>query len=263
MSIIHQNVRSVNNCVDLLINVVQEHSPHFLCLTEHWLTKDQINALRLCDYKLVSSYCRGPSERGGAAIFCRPEIDCRERKDLVALSINNTFECAAVEFKCENVVFVVACVYRTPESNNYNDFLHIFEQMCECLCGESSRIAISGDFNVDLLEKSKDKNKHSFLNLLSTYDLIHTVKEPTRVTKSRKSCLDNIIIDNFVGFSVDVFETHISDHTAQHIKIDTNLITEPNCVFKRNFSQINISAFCEALNLESWETVFSVGDVEM
>lgn len=107
------------------------------------------------------------------------------------------------------------------------------------------------------------KVKVEFLNLLKTYDIIPTIKDYTRITKRSKTCLDNIIINRDVSFTVKIIDSHISDHFAQYIMLESFKNKEQvNYVLKRNFSDNNINLFCQALNLETWEQVFDAEDVD-
>lgn len=258
----HQNVRSLNKSADLLLNLVLDYKPDFLGLSEHWLTDEQLHTIQIDGYELVSSFCRGPGQRGGAALFCKKGIKCRERMDLTRLSIEGVFECAAIELKCSSRKLVVACIYRIPDNSNYEVFSQRFNELCEAAHKEVSNVAICGDFNIDLMEDSGDRNRADFLSLLNTYNLLQTIKEPTRITDSTKSCIDNVFVNSFITFSALVIEAHISDHTAQYIQLDLTFKKQQNFVFRRNFSEYNISSFYDALKTESWTSVFDFTDVD-
>lgn len=258
----HQNVRSLNRSIDQIGDLVSEYAPNFLGLTEHWLSDEQLHVVRIDGYTLVSGYCRDSDRHGGAALFCKSGIKCRERNDLIKLAEESVFECAAVEVECNGSNLVIACIYRTPDHNNYASFSLKFDEFCDRVYRENSYVVMAGDFNVDLMENSTDRYRSDFLSLLSTYDLVQTIKKPTRITASKKSCLDNFFINNLVNFSTHVTEAHISDHTAQYIKLDLKFYKQYNFVLKRNFSEHNVARFCDVLRSETWDSVFQQGDVD-
>ncbi|KAL3267628.1 hypothetical protein HHI36_024234, partial [Cryptolaemus montrouzieri] len=58
------------------------------------------------------------------------------------------------------------------------------------------KICVLGDFNIDNLKK--DEKSKEFLNLMNTFDLLAAFKEPTKISKIRKSCKYNVFtnLDN-------------------------------------------------------------------
>lgn len=70
MSVIHQNVRSLGNCIDLLEDILKDNPDcKILCLTEHWKSEEQIKSLGIQNFSLSARFCRNEGEHGGAAIF--------------------------------------------------------------------------------------------------------------------------------------------------------------------------------------------------
>jgi hypothetical protein len=55
-----QNINSLNNKKDELIISLQDNliTPHFICISEHHLRKQEILQFSLTGYKLASSFCR-------------------------------------------------------------------------------------------------------------------------------------------------------------------------------------------------------------
>lgn len=84
-----------------------------LCLTEHWKTEEQIKNYKIGNLKLVSLYCRGDNEHGGAAVYVREDLAAKARNDIANLSERSTFECAAAEVCINGTKIVVLSVYRT------------------------------------------------------------------------------------------------------------------------------------------------------
>ncbi|KAL3284366.1 hypothetical protein HHI36_018530 [Cryptolaemus montrouzieri] len=67
-----------------------------------------------------------------------------------------------------------------------------------------------GDFTVDFIEDSGNRNQ--LLNLIESFGLHITTKEPSRLTK----CIDNVITDISGDISKTVTEQlHFSDHRSQ------------------------------------------------
>lgn len=114
ISLIHQNVRSIGNSVDLIEDFLHEHqSCKFLCISEHWKTDDQLSDFAICDFNLAAKYCREEGEHGGVAVYVHKEINCKPRKKLTNLSVSKVFECAVAECSIgKNRLLLLAYIVR-------------------------------------------------------------------------------------------------------------------------------------------------------
>lgn len=74
-------------------------------------------------------------------------------------------------------------------------------------------VIICGDFIVDMIKNSKQRL--AFTNLLNLFNFRITITEPTHITSTAKSCLDNIV-RNFHVYNYLTTNIHVdfSDHTA-------------------------------------------------
>ncbi|GBP33098.1 hypothetical protein EVAR_18578_1 [Eumeta japonica] len=101
------------------------------------------------NHQVASSFSRERSIRGGSLILIRNNLKFKERKDIVSLSVERVIEIACVELER----LVVMSVYRPPHSS-YELFESVMDQALCKINDKSKRIAICGDFNVDLLDAS-------------------------------------------------------------------------------------------------------------
>ena len=95
--IFHQNIRSLNKKQDELNIMLQEcqDRPHFICLSEHHMKKEEMLDLTLPDYKLASCFCREKYTKGGVCILVRNDIKCQ------AIDLNNI---------CKEKIFEISAV---------------------------------------------------------------------------------------------------------------------------------------------------------
>jgi len=49
-----------------------------LCLTEHWQKDQTISCINICNFKMVSTFCRRSSSHGGAGIYVKDGLTTRE-----------------------------------------------------------------------------------------------------------------------------------------------------------------------------------------
>jgi hypothetical protein len=108
---------------------------------------------------------------------------------------------------------------------------------------KSKQIIICEDFNVNFLSDNADRI--SLSDLLASFGLHSMIAEPTGITNTSSSCLDNIVTNIAEDFaSANVLDLGFSDHTAQLFR---NTYKDPatECFYisKRFFSQSQIDKF--------------------
>lgn len=202
----HQNVQGFSG-KDLEIELfIQELNIHVLCLTEHWLRQYEL-MLSINNYKLISSFTRELAIRGGSLILINDKLKCKERKDIVSLSVERTIELSCAELDD----YVIVCVYRPP-SSNYELFETTMEEVLRRVCNSSKKVVVCGDFNINIIEDSSLSIR--FLNLFKSFNLLNLFSEPTRVTPTSATCLDNIFC-NCLVLEKSIINFVNSDHCGQ------------------------------------------------
>ena len=210
LNIVHQNIQGLAG-KDLEIELfLRDLKVHVLCLTEHWLKKFEIVHF-VNNYTVMSVYVRKSAIHGGSLILVANDVKCKERKDIMSLSVERSVEISCVELER----YVIVCVYRPP-TGDYSTF----ESTMEDLLGKLSKInkvpIVCGDFNVNLLEMSSNRSK--IINLFKSFNLVHVFNEPTRITANSATCLDNIFCNCELTFK-SVIDVLRSDHCGQFISI--------------------------------------------
>lgn len=107
---------------------------------------------------------------------------------------------------------------------------------------------------------------NSFIDILNSYNLRLTVNEPTRITASSSTLIDNIIVSNDL-FScihdIQVIDTMLSDHEGILLSLTSKLESPQataSVVYKRQFSEANINNFMSLLDAINWPIFFSKDD---
>jgi len=127
-----------------------------------------------------------------------------------------------------------------------------------------NEIILCGDINVDYLNE-KCYKRHQLDTLPFSYNLISTVKFPTRSVNGTSSIIDNIFTDKIhVGnYTIHPLINGLSDHDGQILQLNNiNISTRLNktrtiC----NFSKHNVQNFKTHLSYEIWDTIFGKQDV--
>ena len=109
LNIIHQNIQCLANKILNLDNVlVDEYNCDFLLLTEHWQNKDQLNAVKLCNFTLLDCFCRNVQKNGGVAVYKNKQF----ASDITVHSISDFCQegilgCCCVELIYHKIISVV------------------------------------------------------------------------------------------------------------------------------------------------------------
>ena len=190
----HQNIQCLRNKIEELEIFLseQEAKTDILCLTEHWLRQEQKDFYKLDGYTMMSCYARESMQHGGACIFVSEKLDFEPAKDIENKSIEGEIECSCILSKSKKIILL--CIYRT-NLGNLNVFLKSLEDILSYVQGKFKfyKIILCGDFNINLLENSQNRNQ--FIDLLLTFNLIQTIYQPTRVTKQTATLLDNFFVN--------------------------------------------------------------------
>lgn len=176
VKIIHQNIQSIGSCIDELQFFVDQQNYHFICVTEHWKTNQQLKMFPLKGYYQAASFCRSQvNSHGRTVIYARKGIIRQERTDFKFFSLKKIFECTAGEFMMNNDEFLIVSLYSVPGNSDIlierlEEILAVLIKLNKC------RIVIAGDFNVDFCSSSKEKLE--VVSLINSYGIYHTIFQP-------------------------------------------------------------------------------------
>lgn len=256
MSVINQNIQSIGNSINELQALLQQHSDCIcVCLTEHWKTESQLTSYGLLGYNLAACFCRKEEKRhGGSAVYVRGDLWSRERGDVTNMSVEEQIECCCCELEIGRDKYLILSIYRPP-NGKLEIFFNVLESILIKVVNEHSNIIMSGDFNIRFDTDNKDKAE--FCSLVNSFNIVHTTEEPTRITNSTKTCIDNILTNIEQHYCTQILHSLISDHSAQKLVIDMEK-PKVQIVFKRVFSQENKRDFITRLENTDWNGLYDI-----
>ena len=194
------------------------------------------------------------TSKGGVAIFTKNNHNVFERDDLKIRT--KEFEAVWVEINnkgCKNTV--VGCLYRHPHYNNINDFSKYINKCLIKLNKENKEVYIAGDFNIDLLKYETNTNYREFYNLMTSNGFLPLIIQPTRITETTKSLIDNIYTNAFTNDNQSGnILLEIADHLTQFVSVlnrTTNL--HKDIYYKRDYANWNEDLFLDDLSTQNWE----------
>lgn len=239
------------NKVDELNLFLSDNLFDIICISEHWLNKDQLSNIVIRNYDFISSYCRPKNnQHGGVAIFSKSNMFLKSVDvDKFCLSIHAEF-CAA---EIVNSNTIIIAFYRSSTSGDIVLFKRCLENLIEYLLNKYRYIIMMGDINLDL--DANIVHSNDICNILSMFGMTFCIKEPTRVTAGGSSCLDNIMT-NFESdrFSTGTCDLHLADHRGTFINVQAGYAN--TCIGStttRIISKTNISLFVSKVGEIKWD----------
>jgi len=212
----------------------------------------------IVDFKLVSAFCRSSSEHGGSGIYVKYSLVTKEINYFAGINEEKFFEMSLIELPAFQLC--VVCIYRSLD-RQFDKFLDKLELVVQKLLMNDKILIPYGDWNIDFFHDVSNQN--DLTDLLLRYNLVNTVKSPTRTTKNTSKLLDVIIINKkYYMKPATVIELGISDHQAQVLSVSHKTPTSViKRVLERHFRDDNIREFQYLLEKETWQEVFRETEV--
>ena len=209
-----------------------------------------------------ASYCRKSRTHGGVGIFVYNTL-LYSTVNLNKVCNDYAFEACVIKLLISSNIYFILCIYRPPVGNFTTFLLHL-QSILTQIYSNTTNLIICGDFNVDYLHDSRNKN---LLNsLLASFNLHSAVNFPTRISNSSSTIIDNIFIDKMKNkyHTTIPISNGLSDHDGQLIQLhDINIpIQQTNSISKRIINEATIVQFKTNLSYESWFNVFNNEDVD-
>ena len=192
------------------------------------------------------------SSKGGTAIYFNNKFDSLERIDLNIK--NEEYESTWLEIKnSKSKNIITGCIYRHPHYN-FEEFFKYLENCLEKIAKENKEVYICGDFNFDLLKIDSDSHTQNFFNLLCSYGFLPHVLQPTRVTGSSATVIDNIFSNNIKNevSSGNILLT-LSEHFSQFVSINRGTIDYKKInMYRRDYSKYSTESFRDDVSIQNW-----------
>jgi len=229
------NVRSINKKSATISDILTTHKLDVLAVQETWHEGSDALSLRRAvpdGYDVVEearSKKAGSELReyagsyGGVAVIYRNDV---KAKKLTTLPSCKTFEyvCCRLNTSRQGDV-VIMSVYRPGSKHITSEFFTELVAVLESLATFRCPTLILGDFNIHL-ERSDDPHTCDFNDLLSSFDMLQCVTEPTH---KAGGLLDVIVTRNAdVVKDVLITETGVSDHALVTGRLPILCVAEDN-----------------------------------
>jgi hypothetical protein len=269
LKVIFINVQCLRTKLSMVEVFVNEHKPHVLCLSEHWLVEDETAVYaQILNLQLKSVMCRKDHIHGGVAIYALSDVDL-EIIDLSKFSVEFNLEVVGVRLRPKGFSksIVILSVYRS-DSGCFEDSVNSFDECLNFIMNSfaSATICMGGDFNVPL-NNSNDNQATRLTDLFRSYGLYWKSLQPTR----GPNCLDSVASNCGEGeLTADVVNAAVADHLAVVTYIDCSAVsTNPTIPWLGNYEcQFRIlddsmfELFGKTLAQTNWDPALQCPDAE-
>ena len=157
-----------------------------------------------------------------------------------------------------------------PPAANFEKFKQIFKNYL--LQHKNKRLYITGDFNLNLLQHTKDNNTNQFVHTLLQNNLIPVIQNPPRVTLINiETLIDNLFTNDFNNCKINsgIIKTDISDHfpiffilNNKTTEKDSKTKCEYKTIFKRVINNNSIIEFRDMLSQVDWHLLKECKDAD-
>lgn len=243
LTLLSQNIQGCSSKLLEIELVLEKFKYDIICITEHWLKDYQVESIHFENYCVGGCYNRQTMIHGGSLILVKKSVNYKVRQDIALLSIEHTIELSCVELDR----YIVVCVYRPPNLQNLNSFSSVMEDVLQKTCSNSKYTIVCGDFNIDLLERNS--NCTNLLSLFRSFDLSNVFLEPTRVTSTSATCIDNVFC-NCDYLHKDIVNILPSDHSGLIVNFDTIPTIQKREIMFRQITVKKIESFNNNLSNE-------------
>ena len=247
------NIQSINAKFDNLyaiMNNLSASGQYFgaVCLQETWLTSNaNVTLFDIPGYKLIHQGSR--CTRHGGLIIYLHEKYCYEVRNLYSSS--DIWEGLFIDVTGHNLRkrLTIGNIYRPPHDNNNNKnietFINEMSPIRDKLKKENRYAAISGDFNINLLQINEREKYDDFVDMMCTNKFYPKIMFPTRIAKRSHSLLDQIFCKEQADISVAILLSGISDHflCVVNFEILNKRPVPPKYIYKRSVTESSIEQY--------------------
>ena len=260
-SILHINIVSLSAHIDELKNLLSflDHPFDVIGISETKISEQRHITTNISIEGYVFENTPTETHFGGVGLYIKNGINFNKRNDL-SKSLRGISESIFVEMLGTNSKKVlVGCVYRHPTPPISDFFELFFNEILAKIGNERKTALLLGDFNVDLLKFDSHSGTREYYDILSANGFRPLIYQPTRVSATSATLIDNIFINDIETFSNGGnITTSISDHFPQFCLLD---IFDKNINPKekrhgRSYRHFNQNEFEDELRAIDWNQLF-------
>ncbi|ESN96718.1 hypothetical protein HELRODRAFT_163815 [Helobdella robusta] len=214
VNVIHLNCRSFAahlNDISLFIYGMRI-LPAIIALSETWFTNNEINNSTHIQFPEYIFVCNNRiNKKGGGTGFLINRTIIYSNLHNSILYSSDFFEWSGITTNINGNKHYFLCVYKPPDANinefilSLSDFLfNTLKPACK------SKLYILGDFNINLAVNNA--YSRNFINSMAGLGLFFLINQPTRITDSSSTVIDNILTNDNCSLIKGIICEDITDH---------------------------------------------------
>ena len=271
LHVAHLNVRSLVNKWDNIKANFLDSGIHVLSMSESWLH----GLLPDSQFALGNNYTfirndrkwndrnddtLPPKKGGGVCMYLNNKLDFSDMTyaHLNSSSIDLESQWVAITQK-PNKTILLGNLYRPPQGNIAN-CLESLENNLSNIDLHKIEVILMGDLNIDLLDMQNNSAKE-IINLMKQLGLRQLIKEPTRYSPNKDSCLDLFFTNSDIIAKSGVCNINISDHQMILLTRKKAKFLKQKCNFRgRSYRNYNRDVFQEQIRRSDWTFLNTITD---
>ena len=147
LNIFRQNISGLVNKTNELYCHPHYGLPHSLCLSEHHLSKYDLQLVHLTNYSLEASYCRKTFRTGSVSTFVYRNFKYNTT-NIDGYSTDRDNEACAIQLEATFNELRIFAIYRSPRGD-FTNFLNRLDLILQKLYNNKYNIVMCGDVNVN------------------------------------------------------------------------------------------------------------------
>ena len=263
LKVFHLNVNGILGKMDklkLLLSDTHKNIQIFSISETHLHTSISDTELCIDGYTIIRKDCK-KGTYGGVLCYIRNDISFQRRLDLEKPEL----EAIWIElFIPKSKSLLISVVYKPPESSRHlhKNFTTIFDDMISTAVSENKEILLSGDLNVNYLERNHQKELKDVIKMNGFKQVID---KPTRITKDTKTLIDIVITTDQTKIAdTIVFPCCISDHELIGVvrKLHIQKFV-PQKSFTQDYSKYTKDQFKDDIRNLDWQSFIFSSDINL
>ena len=163
---------------------------------------------------------------------------------------------------CKHQRIAIISVYRLP----FTCLKAVINELTTVLLQLSTSVQhfiLAGDFNINLFDGSNTQSE--YMNLLSDFNLVQHVTEPTHVCSISRSAtlIDHLIGSEVLNVALSIQAVGIRDHRVQIVDFDVTVCRRaPREIWVHSFKKCNWDQVRESLATAPWNVMSIYDDLD-
>ena len=263
IKISHQSVQGLFSNINLVSVLLQSfRGIDVLTLSETHIESDGEHSA-FCNIPgyLFVSRPRKAGKGGGVGVYISDDVICDHRKDLEVEELNLFGLKYGLAVTIARV-FYLQLFTAPPDTSKYlhKDFNTVLNLMMKKASGESKKMIVLGEMNVNFLVPGGNKDLKSVFEL---FGLKQVIEQPTRITETMRTLIEVVLTNipkNIAG--TDVIATSIGDHdTPGCVHKINNGYFNPRLITCRDYQTYNTENMKPELKKVEWTPCYSQRNV--